>query len=372
MKNRPRLLILPSPPYTVHYRTDFFDRLESVYDVEYLVGEDLGTLRNSGRPNEIRIPWRKWPHQHILAPLIGFRKIASKRPDAFIVYGNINEPLVHLASLWFLLRGVPVYAWTQFHRASSSYARDRLKRLWTRLFTGVLLYSDKEREEFLALGEHPERICALNNGLADPVVERSPEELRQALESGDFLFCARLEAKNRLDILVHAFILYAAAGGRRNLSIIGSGDSTRLQKIVAEAGMEDRIRFLGGKHGEELDGLLRRAFCMVHPYGIGLSINTAFSRGVPLLAVADPACHMPEFWIFKDGRNGWGAEHSEDPERVAASFADAMAAADRSTPEDYLQTTKDCLETVSKTGTRVMAERLTSFLEAHSVRNSGR
>jgi hypothetical protein len=72
---------------------------------------------------------------------------------------------------------------------------------------------------------------------------------------------------------------------------------------------------------------------------------------------------MPEFWIFDAGRTGWSVTHSRSERVVVQNFADAMAAADKISLDEYERMSRNCIQENERTGTEVMATRLTTFLE---------
>ncbi len=365
---RPRLVILPSPPFYAHYRQDFFSRLAERFRITWLLGEAHPAMRmqNEFPPSGVDyrlIPWRDRadraePRLAVRAGLAAYRGL---NPDGVVLYGNINEPLVHVLLMKAKLARIPVFAWTQYHRAGSSLRRDVVKQLWTRLFSGVLLYTDREAEEYRRDGYPAARICALNNGLAP--IPTPVRDVAMLVAKGDFIFCARLESKNRLDLLLRAFDAYAAAGGRRRLVVVGGGpEADRYRSIAAALTLGERVVFAGARFKAELDAAFARAAFMVHPFGIGLSINTAFARGVPLIACADARMHMPEFWLHEDGRTGFGFPRGMDEDSDERALTATLLRCDRIDAATYEQMSAGALAAAARASTAVMAERFTAFV----------
>lgn len=79
-------------------------------------------------------------------------------------------------------------------------------------------------------------------------------------------FCGRLHAQSKgLDYLIGGFAAYKANGGTGALWLIGDGeDRTQLEKQVAKNGIEQHVRFLGPKHGEEKLNLVASFDVFIH------------------------------------------------------------------------------------------------------------
>ena len=80
---------------------------------------------------------------------------------------NGNPRLLSNYPLWVRAKrlGVPVLWWGHGWSAGSHGMAAAIRRQIMRIPDGVILYTEKEREQFLALGFSARRTCALNNGL---------------------------------------------------------------------------------------------------------------------------------------------------------------------------------------------------------------
>lgn len=100
--------------------------------------------------------------------------------------------------------------------------------------------------------------------------------------------------------------------------IFGDGpERGKVQRLVAEHGLEDVIELPGFVDGERIDATMAHALCMVLPSrreGYGMVVVEAASWGTPSVVVADPDNAATE--LVDDGENGIVAS-STSPEDLA-------------------------------------------------------
>ena len=98
-----------------------------------------------------------------------------------------------------------------------------------------------------------------------------------------FLYLGRLSKEKGIDLLIKAF-----AGIEKNLYIVGKGaEEHNLKNLASELKLENRVKFLGFKSGEELNKIIFNSFAVVLPsqrYENGpYSAIEALSMGKPLI-----------------------------------------------------------------------------------------
>src|SRR5579864_124352 len=166
-------------------------------------------------------------------------------------------------------------------------------------------------------------------------------DLRRSLAIGDapvILFAGRLERLKGADIVIRALALLAA--DRRPqpvLLIVGDdshngaaesrdsgGEATRLRRLAASLGVEDRVRFLGALPQAELARYLSLAsVCVVPSYSesFGLVALEAAACGTPVVAARVGGLPI----IVKDGLTGFtlsSHEPAQYAERIGRILAD--------------------------------------------------
>ena len=158
----------------------------------------------------------------------------------------------------FMYRGVP------FEAVSESTAADLIQR-----------------------GIDPARICVIYNGVdvttltPDPNV-RSPTPL--------FVYLGRLKRYKRVDLVIRAFAMLDRSDAV--LEIAGKGDDRdRLERLVSDLHLEDRVRFLGFVTEAQKRDVLRRSWASVlasPKEGWGISNLEAAACGTPVIAADSP------------------------------------------------------------------------------------
>lgn len=99
-------------------------------------------------------------------------------------------------------------------------------------------------------------------------------------------FMGRLDIHTKgLDLLLTAFATFHREQPHSELWIMGDGpEASRLADMVAKLGLQDGVRLLGSKFGEEKTEALRRMHVFVHPSrneGLPSAVLEAASMGIP-------------------------------------------------------------------------------------------
>jgi glycosyltransferase involved in cell wall biosynthesis len=317
----PRVAILTN--VIPSYREGFYDRLFARDDVQVDVfcqarvpGMNVRaihdkyprhvTLLDALSANNEAVVWQHTPWRRIL---FGY--------DVVFVDGNPRILSHALAATLLRLLGRNVVLWAMGHSYRANRWTERLRLAWTAGFTHIFLYTDAEVRALRRKGFTRQNLTAMNNGLDQAKIDRAIEawdrshlELWQSANGLTgrmvLLSCTRLEPKNRFDLMVSALGRVVQAAPNVVWCIIGSGrERDRLAALAEEAGVGDRVRFLGEMYDErELAPWFLSAHLFVHPAAIGLSILHAFGYGLPVVTHGAAEHHGPEFGAFEDGRTG--------------------------------------------------------------------
>jgi glycosyltransferase involved in cell wall biosynthesis len=138
----------------------------------------------------------------------------------------------------------------------------------------------------------------------------APEATAPTPSAKHIVSVGRFKEKKGFDVLIRACALLAARGESFECSIVGYGDQDeRLRALIAELGLEARVRLCAPMRHAEVRELLRGAALFVMPCrvtasgdrdGIPNSMLEAMASGVPV--VATPVSGIPE--VIVDGVNG--------------------------------------------------------------------
>lgn len=171
-----------------------------------------------------------------------------------------------------------------------------LKTAWMMLFertnvagaAAIHVTSELEREELLKLGFSPQRIVVVANGIDVPDTFKS---LSRRIDLGRpvVLSLGRINWKKGLDRLIAAMVYVRDA----NLLIAGNDEENyqpRLETMVRELGLANRVRFLGPVRDEEKWNLMRSATVFALPSyseNFGIAALEAMACGCPVAITAN-------------------------------------------------------------------------------------
>jgi glycogen synthase len=232
----------------------------------------------------------------------------------------------------FLPRGRPVGL--AVHHVTAPTARAR----WGRLLGGAVAVVERamlRRARWISLSARvvePElRSLTMPGARIELVGAGVAEEFFQVRrqESGYVLFFGRLDVFQKgLDTVIEAFrLLHSTRSGLR-LLIAGRGKDARMvERLVAEAGLADRVEMLGPVTDDRRLELLAGASLMLMPSrfeGFGLVAAEAMAAGVPL--VTSDAGSLPE--VVAPPRGGITVP-AGDAAALAAAAGDLLDDANR-------------------------------------------
>jgi len=309
--------VLPS------YREGFYDRLFAredllvdVYCQARIPGMNLRTIHEK-YPERVRLvgalslrnealAWQRLPWRRIL---FGY--------DVVFVNGNPRVVSHAVAATLLRLLGRNVVLWTMGHSFRARGFTEKLRLRWTRSFKHIFLYTDAEVRSLRGQGFARHDLSAMNNGLDQPKIDRAIaswtaarlDAWRQANGLGTrtiLLSCTRLDPKNRLDLLVEALPAIVHDVPDAMWCVVGAGSERgRLESLAREAGVADRVRFVGELYEEsELAPWFLSARLLVHPAAIGLTLLHAFGYGLPVVTHSVAERHGPEFGAFEEELTG--------------------------------------------------------------------
>jgi len=143
------------------------------------------------------------------------------------------------------------------------------------------------------------------------------------------LTVGRLIADKRVDAIPAALAELMVTMPEARAVIVGTGpEEAAVRAAAAQAGMLDRVDFLGRVSDQELDELYRRASVLLNPSvreGFGLVVVEAAERGTPSVVIPGPNNAAAD--LIQPGVNGFLAA-SHAPKDLAAALCAAVQAGD--------------------------------------------
>ncbi|MEA3351716.1 MAG: glycosyltransferase [Chloroflexota bacterium] len=205
-------------------------------------------------------------------------------PDALIVEANPRYLSTRLAVRWMHTRGRPVLGWGLGAPSLSgilSPLRRQNRLTFLSSLDGVVAYSQKGAEQYIALGLSTQRVFVAHNAVTPRPTAPPPQRPASLNQPARVLFVGRLQARKRIDILLHACAALPAELQPR-LVIIGDGPALSDLKSLAQQ-IYPQAEFLGAKHGPELISYFTAADIFTLPGTGGLAVQQAMAHGLPVI-----------------------------------------------------------------------------------------
>ena len=298
---------------------------------EVHVRQLLRELRARGFDAElVSVPFKWYPKEEILPHAAAWRLldlsesngrpidlvIASKFPSYFARHPNKVAWLIHQYRAAYELCGT---VYSDFgHTESDVGLRDTLIRLDTEMLGEC-------RRVFTNAKNTAGRLEKFNGLHAEALYH--PPRLAPRLTAGPYgdyvLSVGRIESVKRVDLIVTAMSTIDPA-----VRLLVAGDGTQranVERLAAESGVADRVRFLGAVGDDQLVELYRDALAVIYPpfdEDFGYVTLESFLARKPVVTCADSG--GPNEFVV-DGQNGFVCEAH------AAALANAVnaLAADR-------------------------------------------
>ena len=293
---------------------------------EVHVRELVRELKTRGYEAElVSVPFKWYPKEEILPHAAAWRLldlsesngrpidlvIASKFPTYFVRHPNKVAWLIHQYRAAYELCGTP---YSDFgHNERDVGLRDTLVGLDTEMLG--------ECRRVFANAENTANRVRKYNGIAADALYHPPRLARQLAAAspyfGDFvLSVGRIESVKRVDLLVSAM-----SRVDKPIRLVVAGDGTQranVERMAAEAGLSDRVHFLGAVQDEQLLALYRDALAVLYPpydEDFGYVTLEAFLSRKPVVTAVDSG--GPNEFVV-DGVNGFVRQPD------AEAFADAI------------------------------------------------
>jgi len=272
------------------YRRPFFERLGAALEGQFSL------FAGQPRPQEGIRPATGLSHGHYFAArnlhlfwgpfYLCYQRnllewLRTWDPQVLIVEANPRYLSTNLAVRWMKKRRRPVLGWGLGAPALAGPGTRwrRLGRLrFLEQFDGLIAYSRRGVEEYVAAGIPPVRVFLAPNAVAPRPVFPPPQR-PLTVEQPTVLFVGRLQARKRVDWLIRAC---AEVSPSPRLWIVGDGpERPHLEQLARR--FYPQTEFFGEKHGAELAPYFAQADLFVLPGTGGLAIQEAMSYALPVL-----------------------------------------------------------------------------------------
>lgn len=243
------------------------------------------------------------------------------QPYTLILEANPRYIHSPAAMRWIRRRGGKLIGWGLGAPAAKGLlARARLaaRRRFLQQFDALLTYSNQGAAEYVASGIPRERIFVAPNAAAPRPTHALPPRLAEFGSGAVVLFVGRLQARKRLDLLLHA-CAQLEGEVRPQVWIVGEGEMRpSLEQLAAQ--VYPQTRFFGAKQGAELEPFFRAADLFVLPGTGGLAVQQAMSFGLPVMVAESDGTQVD----LVRPENGWQLP-AGDGAALKAALQNALA-----------------------------------------------
>ncbi|MBE0565721.1 MAG: glycosyltransferase [Krumholzibacteria bacterium] len=306
--------------------------------------------------------WRfvtnRWLLRNVLWQSGVLRLALGTEQRVLILLGNPYFISTWVAAILARLRGKRVLFWTHGVTRREHGLQKLLRFSFLRLAHGLLLYGNWARDQLVRTGGFdPAKLHVIFNSLDHDVQVQGrallvPERLDRVRreffgaqpELPLLVFCGRLVARKRIDLVLEAAHRLQKDGRPVNVLVVGDGPlQQHLKKLAADLDLKDRVAFAGACYDEaRLAMLLGAADLCVAPDGLGLLAIHALTYGTPVVTHGNVEHHFPEYEAVVPGLNG-AIFREGDPRDLADVIAAWLEAA-----PDRRQVREACFEVVDR------------------------
>jgi glycosyltransferase involved in cell wall biosynthesis len=244
------------------------------------------------------------------------KHILAKKNETFIFLGDPHFLTTWVGVLLCRLLGKESYFWAHAIIRKKSL-QDKVKKIFFKLPTGVLLYGSKAKENLIKLGFDEKKLHVIYNSLD----YRKQLEVRSGIQDSDLMkmreklfkndlpiifFIGRLTPQKQLHILINLTKELHESGTPCNLLLIGEGsEKSSLEELAKTEQLSEFTNFYGSCHTEEEVGpLIACSNLCISPGEIGLTAMHSLVYGTPIVTHDSYIHQMPEYEAIKPGLNG--------------------------------------------------------------------
>jgi glycosyltransferase involved in cell wall biosynthesis len=314
--------VIIQQPALPKYRLPFLRRLASNSGIDlHVVYGDAPNSPTSATPKGFKATFehiRRW--RSLLWHHVAFASARRSKCDVLIMAWDLHYLSLVPALLRARLNGVKTAVWGHGYSKNERRIRAWARRCVGKLADATIFYNHTAANMHIQrFGWNPKRVFVALNAIDQSACEaakaewlETPKKLSDFREANHIaghdvvVFCSRLSADNRVDLLLEAVARLVPKHPKLTAVIIGGGDeATNLKNIATRLGISDRVNFTGAIYEEtKLAPWFMSAKIFCYPANIGLSLLHAFGYGLPAVTCDAISAQNPEIEALLHEHNG--------------------------------------------------------------------
>lgn len=242
-------------------------------------------------------------------------QITLKPCDILILDGNPRWLNNYIIFVYAKIKKVPVIWWGQGLAVGSNGFLSKVRKKIMCIYDYIILYTDKEVNEYISSGFKSNVLFGLNNGLDFDQITKVCKSWTQD-NIGEFkknnrltscnywcIFIGRITKKSNISQLINSFNFLDKEIG---LIIVGDGPyKDEATNLINQLDLSSRVILTGPLFDEDdIAPWMLSSSLFVYPGSVGLSLIHGFSYGLPAVIHNDRFFQNPEYAAFIDSQNG--------------------------------------------------------------------
>jgi glycosyltransferase involved in cell wall biosynthesis len=210
--------------------------------------------------------------------------LSDWKPDVLVVEANPRNLSTWRGIRWMRSQGKPVLGWglgAAQLLGPLGWLRRWNRRRFLHTLDGVIAYSQRGAEEYLALGLPLEKVWVAPNAVKPSPQGPPPDRPPEFEGEPTVIFVGRLQARKRVDILLRA-CQSLPSDLQPRLLIVGDGPAREELEVLANQ-VYPQTEFLRAVFGADLETYLAEADLFVLPGTGGLAVQQAMASGLPVV-----------------------------------------------------------------------------------------
>lgn len=203
------------------------------------------------------------------------------QPNVLVVEANPRYLSTPAAIQWMHSRGRKVVGWG-LGAPPAGKAESILRSKFLKSLDAVIAYSKTGAEQYISCGLDASKVFVAPNAAArrpSTPAQNRPSSFGQGRPN--VLFVGRLQARKKIEVLLHACTSLPEKT-KPELVIVGDGpERERLETLACD--IYPNTRFVGAKHGVELEPFFNQADLFVLPGTGGLAVQQAMAHALPVI-----------------------------------------------------------------------------------------